>query len=98
MAKIKFLVLIAAMIVSGVSGQDRKGGYSIVGVIHGFSNGTKLYLSDLTDGSYNHQIDSAIIKDNGFGILVSLILDTPARLIFVGSVVSILRESTFRPF
>ena len=46
-------------------GQQKKARMTINGKIIGFANNTKLYLNDLTDGTYN-LIDSTIITNNTF--------------------------------
>jgi peroxiredoxin len=66
MTKTTLLFFAETLFVFCVFGQTKMTTFKIEGKIQGFDNGTKLYLSDLTDGSYNNQIDSTIIQDNQF--------------------------------
>lgn len=66
MTKKTSLILITIFFISCAFGQTKVSNYKIVGKVKGYSNGTKLYLNDLTDGSYNNQIDSTIIQNNEF--------------------------------
>ena len=61
-----FLTVFILFSLQNLFGQTNFGKYKIVGQVHGFENGTKLYLNDLTDGSYSNQIDSTIINNNNF--------------------------------
>lgn len=56
----------ATFFISFAFGQTKNANFKIEGEVQGYSNGTKLYLNDLTDGSYNNQIDSTIISNNKF--------------------------------
>lgn len=49
----------------GSFSQSKKSSYKIVGNLKGFGNGTKMYLNDLSDGSYR-KMDSAIINNSSF--------------------------------
>jgi peroxiredoxin len=66
MTKVTVLFFTATLFATCTLAQTKIATYKIEGKVQGFDNGTKLYLSDLTDGSYNHQIDSTIVKDNTF--------------------------------
>ncbi len=66
MTKKTFLIFLTVLFVPCIFGQTKISNYKILGKVQGFSNGTKLYLNDLTDGSYNNQIDSTIIQNNEF--------------------------------
>jgi len=62
MTKIVSLLFLATLLLSSASGQTT---FKIEGKVQGYSNGTKLYLHDLSDGSYK-QVDSTIIVDDKF--------------------------------
>ncbi len=58
-------VFIATIFLSSVTVQTKPSKFNIEGKVQGYSNGTKLYLHDLSDGSYK-QIDSTIISNDQF--------------------------------
>lgn len=67
MIKLNLLIFTALAFGSSAFGQtQKKPTFRIEGTVQGFKNGTKLYLSDLTDGTYNNQIDSTSIENNQF--------------------------------
>ena len=67
MIKLNLLIFTALVFGSSAFGQtQKKQTFRIEGTVQGFKNGTKLYLSDLTDGTYNNQIDSTLIENNHF--------------------------------
>jgi Domain of unknown function (DUF4369) len=59
------LFLGAIFITTSLLGQTQYSKFTIVGKVQGFSNGTKIYLNDLSDGSYK-KIDSSIIANEKF--------------------------------
>lgn len=59
------LFLGAMFIATCLFGQTQNFKFTIVGQVQGFSNGTKIYLNDLSDGSYR-KIDSSIIVNEKF--------------------------------
>ncbi|MGB8194983.1 MAG: TlpA disulfide reductase family protein, partial [Chitinophagaceae bacterium] len=50
---------------AGLFGQSNISAFTIEGKVQGYSNGTKLYLNDLSDGSYK-QVDSTVISNGKF--------------------------------
>ena len=65
------LFLVTVFITTCLEGQTQNAKFNIVGQANGFSNGTKLYLNDLTDGSYI-KIDSSIIVKGKFTFIAQL--------------------------
>lgn len=65
------LFLVTVFISTCLEGQTQNAKFKIVGQANGFSNGTKLYLNDLTDGSYI-KIDSSIIVKGKFTFIGQL--------------------------
>ena len=65
MTKIISLIFSVIVCFSGVFGQTKVTKFKIDGKVIGFSNGTKLYLHDLSEGSYK-KIDSAFITNGKF--------------------------------
>ncbi len=68
------VTLIFLFILKFLHAQNPGKAFKIVGQVQGFTNGTKLYLNDVTDGSYK-KIDSVIIFNNRFSFNGSLIND-----------------------
>lgn len=60
-----FLFLGTIFITTFLFGQTQNFKFTIVGSIQGFSSGTKIYLNDLSDGSYK-KIDSSLIVNKKF--------------------------------
>jgi peroxiredoxin len=60
-----FLYLVTILTAHSLFGQTQKFKYTIAGQVQGFNNGIKIYLNDLSDGSYV-KIDSAIILNGKF--------------------------------
>jgi thiol-disulfide isomerase/thioredoxin len=65
MTKTILSFFIATVLFSSVSAQTNLSKYRIEGRVQGYPNGTKLYLHDVTDGSYK-PIDSTIIVNDRF--------------------------------
>jgi len=65
MTKTNLLFFIATFFLSSSFGQTKKADYKVEGKVQGYSNGTKLYLNDVSEGYYK-QIDSAIIFNDTF--------------------------------
>jgi peroxiredoxin len=59
------LFLITLLSACSLFGQTQNAKFAIVGQVQGFTNGTRIYLNDLSDGSYV-KIDSAIITNGKF--------------------------------
>ncbi len=59
------LFLGTIFIANSLFGQSQNSKFTIEGQVQGFSNGTKIYLNDLTDGSYK-KIDSSILVNEKF--------------------------------
>lgn len=62
-----YLVLVSIIISASLCGQTEKSKFTISGQVQGFSNGTFIYLNDVSDGYYK-KLDSALIKDQKFVI------------------------------
>lgn len=60
-----YLFLGTIFVTSCLFGQTKNSKFTIAGQVQGFGNGTKIYLNDLTDGSYR-KIDSSIILNGKF--------------------------------
>lgn len=65
MAKTIILFLSATLFLTSSFGQGKIAKFKIDGKVQGYSNGTMLYLHDLSDGSYK-KIDSTLITNNQF--------------------------------
>jgi peroxiredoxin len=59
------LLLVTILTANNLFGQTQNFKFTIAGQVQGFNNGTKIYLNDLSDGSYV-KIDSAIISNGKF--------------------------------
>ena len=63
---IKTALLLGTILISNsLWGQSQNSKFIISGQVQGFSNGTVIYLNDVSDGNYN-KIDSALITDTKF--------------------------------
>lgn len=65
MTKTISFILVTTLSLTSSFGQGKMTKFKIDGKVQGYSNGTILYLHDLSDGSYK-KIDSAIITNNMF--------------------------------
>lgn len=65
------LLSVIIFITNCLVGQTQNSKFSIVGKVKGYNNGSKIYLNDLTDGSYK-KIDSSIIKNGNFKFIGEL--------------------------
>jgi peroxiredoxin len=63
-----FLLLPILLISTCLLGQIQNQKFTITGQLQGFSNGTIIYLNDVSDGNYK-KIDSAFIKHNKFNFV-----------------------------
>ena len=59
------LFLLAIFITTLLWGQTQNSKFTIAGKVQGFNNGTKIYLNDLSDGSYK-KIDSSVVVNGKF--------------------------------
>jgi peroxiredoxin len=67
----KFLLLPIMFVSTCLLGQTQISKFYIKGEINGFTNGTIIYLNDISDGNYK-KIDSAFILDNKFSFVGNL--------------------------